>query len=69
MDTRPNVLTALTKRQRQVATLACNGFSNKEIAAKLLVAEGTVKVHLHAVYDKLNIHSRTKLLERTSSFL
>jgi two-component system, NarL family, nitrate/nitrite response regulator NarL len=51
----------LTKRRRQVAKLACLGLSNREIAEKLGLIEGTVKVHLHAVYEKLNIHSRTKL--------
>jgi ATP/maltotriose-dependent transcriptional regulator MalT len=54
-------LRALTKRRRQVAKLACRGLSNREIAEKLGLIEGTVKVHLHAVYEKLNIHSRTKL--------
>jgi DNA-binding NarL/FixJ family response regulator len=54
-------LRALTKRRRQVAKLACRGLSNREIAEKLGVIEGTVKVHLHAVYEELNIHSRTKL--------
>jgi two-component system nitrate/nitrite response regulator NarP len=56
-----NTLRALTRRRRQVAKLACRGLSNREIAEKLGVIEGTVKVHLHAVYEKLNIHSRTKL--------
>jgi DNA-binding NarL/FixJ family response regulator len=54
-------LRGLTKRRRQVAKLACRGLSNREIAKKLGIIEGTVKVHLHAVYEKLNIHSRTKL--------
>jgi DNA-binding NarL/FixJ family response regulator len=54
-------LRALTRRRRQVAKLACRGLSNREIAEKLGLIEGTVKVHLHAVYEKLNIHSRTKL--------
>jgi DNA-binding NarL/FixJ family response regulator len=52
---------ALTKRRRQVAKLACRGLSNREIAEKLGLIEGTVKLHLHAVYEELNIHSRTKL--------
>jgi two-component system nitrate/nitrite response regulator NarP len=54
-------LRALTRRRRQVAKLACRGLSNREIAEKLGILEGTVKVHLHAVYEKLNIHSRTRL--------
>jgi len=37
------------------------GLSNKAIGQRLGLTEGTVKVHLHAIYEKLNIHSRTKL--------
>jgi len=54
-------LTALTKRRRQVAALACYGLSNRQIAEKLGVTEGTVKIHLHAIYEKLDIHSRAEL--------
>ena len=54
-------LTALTDRRRQVAKLACRGFSNREIAEKLGLTEGTVKIHLHAIYEKLDVHSRTEL--------
>jgi len=52
----------LTDRQQQVATLVCDGLSNKMIARKLGVSEGTVKVHLHAIYEKLDILSRTQLM-------
>ncbi|MGD0335014.1 MAG: LuxR C-terminal-related transcriptional regulator [Xanthobacteraceae bacterium] len=48
-------------RHRQIATLVCRGLSNKAIGQRLGLTEGTVKVHLHAIYEKLNIHSRTKL--------
>jgi two-component system nitrate/nitrite response regulator NarL len=51
----------LTKRRRQVASLARRGFSNRKIAQKLGVTEGTVKVHLHAIYEKLGIASRAEL--------
>jgi len=54
----------LTDRQQQVATLVCNGLSNKLIARKLGVSEGTVKIHLHAVYRKLDVGSRTDLMLR-----
>ena len=53
---------ALTARQQQVATLVCNRLSNKMIARKLGVTEGTVKVHLHAIYDKLKVESRFELI-------
>jgi DNA-binding NarL/FixJ family response regulator len=52
---------SLTNRRRQVAALVCRGLSNRAIAQKLHLTEGTVKVHLHGIYEKLNIHSRTKL--------
>jgi DNA-binding NarL/FixJ family response regulator len=52
----------LTVRQHQVTILLCDGLSNKEIATKLGVTEGTVKIHLHAIYLKLGIRSRTELM-------
>ena len=51
----------LTDRQKRVATLVCGGLSNREIAMKLGVAEGTVKIHLHGIYQRLNVHSRNEL--------
>jgi DNA-binding NarL/FixJ family response regulator len=56
--------TALSDRQQQVATLVCDGLSNKIIARKLGLTEGTVKVHLHLVYKKLGVRSRAHLLIR-----
>jgi DNA-binding NarL/FixJ family response regulator len=54
-------LRALTKRRRQVASLVLGGLSNREIAEKLGLTVGTVKTHLHSIYEKLDIHSRTEL--------
>ena len=51
----------LTPREREVALQVCAGFSNKQIARQLNMCEGTVKVHLHSVYDKLVIRNRTQL--------
>jgi DNA-binding NarL/FixJ family response regulator len=53
---------ALSRRQQQVANLVCDGLSNKMIAEKLGVNEGTVKSHLHAIYDKLGLQSRIALM-------
>jgi DNA-binding NarL/FixJ family response regulator len=52
----------LTDRQTQVVDLLRSGFSNKEIARRLSISEGTVKLHLHAIYRKLNISTRGKLI-------
>lgn len=53
----------LTHREQQVAALVCDGFTNKMIARKLDVVEGTVKAHLHAIYGKLGVQSRIELLD------
>jgi len=53
---------ALSRREQQVVNLACDGLSNRMIAEKLGVNEGTVKSHLHAIYDKLGVQSRIALM-------
>lgn len=49
----------LTHRQRDVISQLANGFSNKEIARQLGLAEGTVKVHLAAIFRVLAARNRT----------
>jgi two-component system nitrate/nitrite response regulator NarL len=56
-----NVLTVLTDRERQIMRLVSEGLSNKEIGRRLNVADGTIKVHLHHIYQKLEISNRTVL--------
>jgi RNA polymerase sigma factor (sigma-70 family) len=56
-----NVLVALTERERQIMRLVSEGLSNKEIGRRLNIADGTIKVHLHHVYRKLEISNRTVL--------
>jgi DNA-binding NarL/FixJ family response regulator len=51
----------LTAREIEVARLAATGLSNAEIGARLFITEGTVKLHLHHVYDKLNVARRPEL--------
>ncbi len=53
-------LKALTPRQKQVLILLAHGQSNKEIARKLGMLEGTVKVHVKAILKKLGVHNRTQ---------
>jgi two-component system nitrate/nitrite response regulator NarL len=52
----------LSAREQQVITLVCDGLSNREIAEKLRVAEGTIKGHLHAIFEKLGVRSRIELM-------
>jgi two-component system nitrate/nitrite response regulator NarP len=51
----------LTRRERDVARLVATGQRNRAIAGSLGISEGTVKMHLHNVYAKLGLESRTQL--------
>jgi len=51
----------LTIRERQVVLFVANGLSNKEIGHRLNPSEGTVKIHLHNIYQKLHVSNRTTL--------
>ncbi|MGY4427497.1 response regulator transcription factor [Bradyrhizobium sp. JR3.5] len=51
----------LTERERQIMNLVSEGLSNKEIGRRLKVADGTIKVHLHHIFRKLEISNRTIL--------
>jgi two-component system, NarL family, nitrate/nitrite response regulator NarL len=57
-----DALDSLTQRQIEVARAAVSGLSNKELAQKLGVSEGTIKNHLHAIYERLRLEGRLALL-------
>jgi DNA-binding NarL/FixJ family response regulator len=59
-DTAPSSA-GLTRREIEVAELAARGLRNKEIAKRLGIHEGTVKIHLHSVYRKLGLRGRVGL--------
>lgn len=61
-------MSELTARQRQIVTLLAQGMSNKEIARMLSIGEGTVKVHLHQIFERLEVTSRAKLIARFTTF-
>lgn len=52
----------LTPRELEIVRLAASGLRNKEIADRLMICEGTVKIHLHNSYEKLHVDSRMTLL-------
>jgi DNA-binding CsgD family transcriptional regulator/tetratricopeptide (TPR) repeat protein len=51
----------LTAQERQIAELARDGLSSREIAARLFLSPRTVEWHLRKVFNKLGIHSRQEL--------
>jgi LuxR family maltose regulon positive regulatory protein len=54
----------LTERELQVLELIASGLSNRETAETLFVTEGTIKKHLNNIFGKLNVKSRTQVIER-----
>ena len=60
---------SLAPRERQLVRFVRQGLRNREIAKQLGVTEGTVKVYLHAVFDKLGVSNRTELAIRADEFL
>lgn len=54
----------LTEREREVVCLAAKGMSNEEIGQQLSLALGTVKWHLHNIYEKLKVRNRTQAIRR-----
>jgi DNA-binding NarL/FixJ family response regulator len=51
----------LTPREMEVVRLVASGLDNQEIAARLAISLGTAKIHLHHVYDKLQLRGRRDL--------
>ena len=50
----------LTRREREVFDLLCQGVSNRQIARTLWIAESTVKAHVRHIFEKLGVRSRTE---------
>jgi len=51
----------LTPREREIAALICGGLSNRMIASRLGTSEGTIGIHLHNIFRKLDISNRATL--------
>ena len=60
---------ALAPRERELIRCVRQGLRNREIAKELGVTEGTVKVYLHGVFEKVGVSSRTELAIRADEFL
>ncbi|MCX6545843.1 MAG: response regulator transcription factor [Acidobacteria bacterium] len=56
------ITAALTPRELEVVRLVVKGAKNKEIAETLFISDGTIKIHLHNVYEKLGVKGRVELI-------
>jgi len=50
----------LTRREKEILTMIAEGASNREIADKLFVSRHTVKTHIHNIFKKINVSSRSQ---------
>src|SRR5215467_4518502 len=67
MRQRPSqIASSLTPREDVIGHLVSRGLRNKEIARELHLSEGTVKMHLHHIYEKLRIGGRMQLVLSTT---
>ncbi|GAP06463.1 two component transcriptional regulator, LuxR family [Anaerolinea thermolimosa] len=60
----PEMIDALSPRELEILLLVASGDSNKEIAEKLVISEGTVKNHLSSILSKLNARDRLQAVIR-----
>jgi DNA-binding NarL/FixJ family response regulator len=52
----------LTRREREIVQLICDGQSNQEIADETGSSLATVKKHIHSIFRKLEVSSRSRLI-------
>lgn len=57
-------LAALTPREKEILDLLAKGYLYKEIAAELFISIETVKRHIHNIYEKLHVQTRTEALNK-----
>lgn len=60
-----NDLNTLTEREREVLRLLAKGLTNKEISDNLFITTNTVKRHLKAIFEKLDVHTRSAAASKT----
>jgi LuxR family transcriptional regulator, positive regulator of biofilm formation len=55
-------INGITSREKEIIEYVCQGYTNKEIASKLILSEHTIKAHLNRIFKKFNATSRSKLI-------
>jgi DNA-binding NarL/FixJ family response regulator len=59
---------ALSLREQEVAAMTCLGFTNHQIAARLVVSPNTIKTHIRNIFYKCNVNSKAELRELLSGW-
>jgi DNA-binding NarL/FixJ family response regulator len=54
----------LSTREMEVLSLLAKGFLYKEIAAQLFISTGTIRQHIHHIYEKLHVQNRTEAINK-----
>jgi DNA-binding NarL/FixJ family response regulator len=52
----------LTPRETEIVQMVAQGLRNKGIADRMSISEGTVKIHLHNIYEKVKVNGRLELV-------
>ncbi len=58
----------LTPREKEVTALLCLGYTNRQAAARMSIAPETVKFHVHNIFGKYGVKSRSQLQQLLSSW-
>lgn len=66
---RAEIATRMNRREQEILALLAEGLTNKEISTRLFVAEQTVKNNISAMYEKMGIHDRGKLVKLAEEFV
>jgi two-component system nitrate/nitrite response regulator NarL len=61
-DPKATRIISLSKRERELVTLASTGLSNRDIAQRLAISEATVRHHFTSIFDKLGVKNRIELV-------
>ncbi len=64
VDTTPRAVERLTRREVEVLNLLADGLGNKQIAGRLGISDHTVKAHVGAIFEKLDVSTRTEAVTR-----
>ncbi len=58
---------ALSDREVEIATMLCDGFTNRQIAVALNLSDGTARNYISSIYEKLNVDNRAEAIEKIKS--